>query len=99
MSLGERHGTRKRLTPFALRKVFPYGWFSIGRKQAIVAPEGENIATGQRRRLGRGLVDGMGKMGPVFDTAFHNTMPDRASNYAIPLELATKYGIRCFGFH
>jgi acetate kinase len=35
----------------------------------------------------------------VFDTAFHRTMPDRASQYAIPRELADKYHIRRYGFH
>jgi len=35
----------------------------------------------------------------TFDTAFHSTMPRRASLYAIPLELAEKYGVRRYGFH
>jgi acetate kinase len=35
----------------------------------------------------------------VFDTAFHRTIPDTASRYAIPTELADKHGIRRFGFH
>jgi acetate kinase len=35
----------------------------------------------------------------VFDTAFHRTMPDRASLYAIPSELAERHGIRRYGFH
>ena len=35
----------------------------------------------------------------VFDTAFHQTMPDRAYIYPIPYELYTKYGIRRYGFH
>jgi acetate kinase len=35
----------------------------------------------------------------VFDTAFHRTIPDTASLYAIPTELADKHGIRRFGFH
>ncbi len=35
----------------------------------------------------------------VFDTAFHQTMPDYAYLYAIPYELYTKYGIRRYGFH
>ena len=35
----------------------------------------------------------------VFDTAFHRTIPDTASLYAIPTELAKKHGIRRFGFH
>ena len=35
----------------------------------------------------------------VFDTAFHRTMPDYASTYAIPRELARKHQIRRYGFH
>jgi acetate kinase len=35
----------------------------------------------------------------VFDTAFHRGMPERASSYAIPGELASRHGIRRFGFH
>ncbi len=35
----------------------------------------------------------------VFDTAFHQTMPDTAYIYALPYELYEKYGIRKYGFH
>jgi acetate kinase len=35
----------------------------------------------------------------VFDTAFHRTIPDIASLYAIPTDLADRHGIRRFGFH
>jgi acetate kinase len=35
----------------------------------------------------------------VFDTAFHQTMPNYAYLYAIPYELYKKYGIRRYGFH
>lgn len=35
----------------------------------------------------------------VFDTAFHQTMPEHAYLYAIPFELYKKYGIRRYGFH
>lgn len=35
----------------------------------------------------------------VFDTAFHQTMPDYAYMYAIPYEFYEKYGIRRYGFH
>ncbi len=35
----------------------------------------------------------------VFDTAFHQTMPDYASLYAIPYEAYQKYKIRKYGFH
>ena len=35
----------------------------------------------------------------VFDTAFHQTMPLQAKTYAIPHDLATRHGIRRYGFH
>ncbi|MBQ6815324.1 MAG: acetate kinase [Lachnospiraceae bacterium] len=35
----------------------------------------------------------------VFDTAFHQTMPDKAFMYAIPYDYYDKYGVRKYGFH
>lgn len=35
----------------------------------------------------------------VFDTAFHQTMPDYAYMYGLPYDLYKKYGIRRYGFH
>ena len=35
----------------------------------------------------------------VFDTAFHQTMPEEAYLYAIPYEYYKKYGVRRYGFH
>lgn len=35
----------------------------------------------------------------VFDTAFHNSLPRRASTYALDAELAAKHKIRRYGFH
>lgn len=35
----------------------------------------------------------------VFDTAFHQTMPDYAYRYAIPKDLYEKHAIRKYGFH
>lgn len=35
----------------------------------------------------------------VFDTSFHQTMPDYAYMYAIPYEYYTKYRTRRYGFH
>ena len=44
------------------------------------------------------LMPGKPNVG-VFDTAFHQTMPDYAYMYALPYEMYTKHGIRKFGFH
>ena len=35
----------------------------------------------------------------VFDTAFHQTMPDYAYRYALPYNLYKEYGVRRYGFH
>ncbi len=35
----------------------------------------------------------------VFDTAFHQTMPEYAYMYGLPYSLYEKYGIRRYGFH
>lgn len=35
----------------------------------------------------------------VFDTAFHQTMPEMAYRYAIPESFYTEMGIRAYGFH
>lgn len=35
----------------------------------------------------------------VFDTAFHQTMPERSYMYALPYEYYEKYKIRRYGFH
>ncbi len=35
----------------------------------------------------------------VFDTAFHQTLPEHAFCYAIPYELYRQFGVRRYGFH
>lgn len=35
----------------------------------------------------------------VFDTAFHQTIPEYAYIYPLPYELYTEYGVRKYGFH
>ncbi len=46
----------------------------------------------------RELMPGTPMVG-CFDTAFHQTMPEKAFLYAIPLEFYEKYQIRKYGFH
>ena len=38
-------------------------------------------------------------MAAVFDTAFHQTMPEKAYLYGLPYEYYEKYGVRRYGFH
>jgi acetate kinase len=50
----------------------------------------------------RAVKDALGTAVPmvaVFDTAFHRTMPQVASRYAIPPELADLHHIQRYGFH
>lgn len=35
----------------------------------------------------------------VFDTAFHQTIPEKAKRYAIPMSLYEEHGIQVYGFH
>lgn len=44
------------------------------------------------------LIPGVSQVG-VFDTAFPQTMPQRAFMYALPYEYYEKYGVRRYGFH
>ncbi len=47
-----------------------------------------------RKALGPALP-----MVAAFDTAFHQTIPDYASSYALPFDLSERHGIRRYGFH
>ena len=44
------------------------------------------------------LLPGVPQVG-VFDTAFHQTMPEKAYLYAIPYELYKEHSVRRYGFH
>ena len=50
-------------------------------------------------RAARGSLGNGVPMVAVFDTSFHQTMPDKAARYAIPIDLAQKHHIRRYGFH
>jgi acetate kinase len=53
----------------------------------------------------RGITAARAVLGPdvpqvaVFDTAFHQSLPERAYLYAIPYQLYRRYGVRRYGFH
>jgi acetate kinase len=46
----------------------------------------------------RSLIPGVPQVA-VFDTAFHQTMPDKAYMYGLPYEYYEKYKVRRYGFH
>lgn len=50
-------------------------------------------------RTARAVLGPRVPMVAVFDTAFHASIPDHASSYAISRELSDRHGIRRFGFH
>ncbi|MCD8365676.1 MAG: acetate kinase [Clostridiales bacterium] len=47
---------------------------------------------------GKELMPGVPMVG-VFDTAFHQTMPEKAYLYGLPYEYYEKYKVRRYGFH
>ena len=53
----------------------------------------------------RGIAAARAVLGPdvpqvaVFDTAFHQSLPETAYLYAIPYQLYRRYGVRRYGFH
>ncbi len=50
----------------------------------------------------RGAIKVMGQDIPhvaVFDTAFHQTMPEKAYMYGVPFDFYKHYGVRRYGFH
>lgn len=49
-------------------------------------------------RVARELFPGTPQVA-VFDTAFHQTIPDRAHIYALPYEFYEKHRVRRYGFH
>jgi acetate kinase len=75
-------------------------------EEVAVAIEGlEDLAPLHNRPSLAGIRTARAVLGPgmpmvaVFDTAFHASLPEHASRYAIDRELATRHDIRRFGFH
>jgi len=50
-------------------------------------------------RGAKAMLSSVVPMVAVFDTAFHQTMPEVAKRYALPVELADRHRIRRYGFH
>jgi acetate kinase len=64
---------------------------------AALAPL-HNPANALGIRTAMGMFPGKPQVA-VFDTAFHNTIPDYAYTYGLPLEMCKKHEIRRYGFH
>lgn len=67
------------------------------RDASALAPLHNHVALAaadaMRREVGEDVTIG------VFDTAFHHDLPPHAAAYALPFDLATRHGIRRYGFH
>lgn len=50
-------------------------------------------------RAARAVLGSSITMVAVFDTSFHNMMPERASCYAVPRELAARHFVKRYGFY
>ena len=53
----------------------------------------------QAIRACRAVLGSALPMAAAFDTAFHQTLPDYASSYALPYDLSARHRIRRYGFH
>ena len=58
-----------------------------------------NASSVQAIKVSRAMFGNRVPQVAVFDTAFHQTLPEHAFLYAIPYELYETYGIRRYGFH
>ncbi|MFF2298180.1 acetate/propionate family kinase [Arthrobacter sp. NPDC058127] len=85
---GDRFSSPTRVTPDVIGTIEEFGEFAPLHNAASMACMRAAAARWPRT-----------PQVAVFDTAFHRTIPDHASRYAIPEELHTKYGIRRYGFH
>jgi acetate kinase len=65
---------------------------------AALAPLHNPACVAGIRAAQRALGDAV-PMVAVFDTAFHQAMPDVAKQYALPRDLVRRYRIRRYGFH
>ncbi len=74
--------------------------------QQVLQQISENIALAPLHNPANllGIKEAMQEMGAipqvaVFDTAFHQSLPDYAYRYALPTGLYTQHGVRRYGFH
>ena len=103
-SLGGRAGRRGRAPRRARRRTLRRS--GCGRRRGA-GPRSRRWPTWRRSTTRKALaaIDEAMKALPdvphvaVFDTAFHRTMPEEASTYALPARWRDEWGIRRYGFH
>jgi acetate kinase len=85
---GSRFSGSRRLTPEVLKQV----------EACIPLGPLHNPPNLVGIRVAQELLPGLAQVG-VFDTAFHQTMPQRAYLYPVPFEWLEQYEVRRYGFH
>ena len=85
---GEKFAASERITPELIGKV----------KECIELAPLHNPANLKGIEAIEKIMPGTPQVA-VFDTAFHQTMPDYAYFYALPYRLYKDYGVRRYGFH
>ncbi|HXX74010.1 MAG TPA: acetate kinase [Nitrospiraceae bacterium] len=88
------HGGEQYVKPTLITEQVEAGIDSLSELAPLHNPSCLAGIRGAKAVLGRSIP-----MVAVFDTAFHQTMPDVAKRYALPAELADRYRIRRYGFH
>jgi acetate kinase len=88
------HGGDRYVGPTLITEQVEAGIDELSELAPLHNPPGLAGIRGAKAVLGPAVP-----MVAVFDTAFHQTMPEVARRYALPLELADRHRIRRYGFH
>lgn len=88
------HGGDRYVQPTLITEQVEAGIDALSELAPLHNPSCLAGIRGARAVLGSALP-----MVAVFDTAFHQTMPEVAKHYALPAELANRHRIQRYGFH
>ncbi len=88
------HGGNRYVEPTLITEEVEAGIDALSELAPLHNPSGLAGIRGAKAALGRSVP-----MVAVFDTAFHQTMPEVAKQYALPAELANRHRIQRYGFH
>src|SRR5574341_1943220 len=88
------HGGDRYVQPTLITEQVEAGIDALSELAPLHNPSCLAGIRGARAVLGSALP-----MVAVFDTAFHQTMPEVAKHYALPAELANRHHIQRYGFH
>lgn len=88
------HGGNRYVEPTLITEEVEAEIDALSELAPLHNPSGLAGIRGAKAALGRSVP-----MVAVFDTAFHQTMPEVAKQYALPAELANRHRIQRYGFH